>query len=82
MTINCRGKLLSLESPVVMGILNATPDSFFDGGKHAEVTAALSRCEAMLKEGAAIIDVGGMSSRPGAAIVDEEEELGRVLPVV
>ena len=82
MTINCRGKLLSLERPVVMGILNATPDSFYDGGRHAGVTAALQRCEAMLKEGAAIVDVGGMSSRPGAAIVDEEEEIKRVLPVV
>ncbi len=82
LTINCRGKLLSLEQPQVMGILNATPDSFYDGGRHAELTAALRRCETMLTEGAAVVDVGGMSSRPGAELVDEEEELRRVLPVV
>lgn len=82
LTINCRGKLLSLEQPQVMGILNATPDSFYDGGRHAELTAALRRCETMLREGAAVVDVGGMSSRPGAELVDEEEELRRVLPVV
>lgn len=82
LTINCRGRLLSIERPLVMGILNTTPDSFYDGGRHTEITAALHRCEAMLKEGAAVIDVGGMSSRPGAAVVGESEELRRVLPVV
>lgn len=82
LTINCRGKLLDLTHPMVMGILNATPDSFFDGGKHNEITAALHHCEAMLTEGASIIDVGGMSSRPGANIIDEAEELKRVLPLI
>ncbi len=81
-TINCRGQLLDLSSPVVMGILNLTPDSFFDGGKYSNTDAALGQVEKMLSEGAAIIDVGGMSSRPGAVLISEEEELGRVLPVV
>ncbi|MBV6655206.1 MAG: dihydropteroate synthase, partial [Mameliella sp.] len=66
LTINCRGKLLDLRSPVVMGILNITPDSFFDGGKYTDETALLQQAEQMLKDGAAILDVGGMSSRPGA----------------
>lgn len=81
-TINCRGRLLDLHSPVVLGILNLTPDSFFDGGQYINADAALFQVERMLKEGAAIIDVGGMSSRPGAVLISEEEELGRVLPVV
>lgn len=80
MTINCRGRLLSLENPVVMGVLNLTSDSFFDGGRYATEAAALNRVERMLSEGAAIIDIGGMSSRPGAEIISEEEELQRVMP--
>jgi dihydropteroate synthase len=82
MTINCRGQLVSLSTPKVMGILNLTPDSFFDGGKFNGVDNALHQTERMLNEGAAFIDVGGMSSRPGAAIISEEEELQRVVPVV
>ncbi len=81
-TINCRGKLLPLHPPVVMGILNVTPDSFYDGGRYLSDQAVLSQVETMLKEGASIIDVGGMSSRPGAGIISTEEELQRVLPVL
>jgi dihydropteroate synthase len=81
-TLNCNGKLLSLAQPVVMGILNVTPDSFFDGGKHTQIDNALHQTEKMLKEGASIIDIGGMSSRPGAAFVSVSDELQRVLPVV
>lgn len=81
-TLNCRGRLLSLSRPLVMGILNVTPDSFYDGGRYAGVDAALFRASAMLEEGAAIIDIGGMSSRPGAEILSSETELQRVLPVV
>ena len=65
-----------------MGILNVTPDSFFDGGKHHSLTEQLKQTEKMLDEGAVIIDVGGMSSRPGANLIDTEEELKRVLPVI
>jgi dihydropteroate synthase len=79
-TINCKGRLLGLEKPVVMGILNLTPDSFFDGGKHSAPDAALAQAEKMLREGAVILDLGGMSSRPGAGAVGEEEELKRVMP--
>lgn len=82
LTINCRGKLLDLRSPVVMGILNITPDSFFDGGKYTDETALLQQAEQMLKDGAAILDVGGMSSRPGAEIISVEEELNRVVPAI
>lgn len=82
MTINCRGQLISLSTPKVMGILNLTPDSFFDGGKFNALDDALRQTEKMLNDGATFIDVGGMSSRPGAEIVSEEEELQRVVPVV
>ncbi len=68
--------------PLVMGVLNVTPDSFSDGGEYYDLEAALARAEQMVEEGADIIDVGGESSRPGAAPVPEEEELRRVLPVV
>jgi len=77
-----RGSLLGGNRPLLMGILNLTPDSFHDGGKHATVDAALRRCEEMLSEGADIIDAGGESTRPGAEPVSEEEELKRVLPAV
>jgi len=82
MTINCRGKLIDLSSPKVMGILNITPDSFHDGGQYAETAKALKQVEKMLAQGADIIDVGGMSSRPGAEIISEHEELKRIMPVV
>jgi dihydropteroate synthase len=80
MNINCRGQLLDFSSPQIMGILNLTPDSFYDGGRLSSDTVLLNRAEQMLEEGAAILDVGGMSSRPGAEIISEEEELRRMVP--
>ena len=82
MTINCRGTLLDLSTPVVMGILNVTPDSFFDGGRYTGHDALLAQAEKMLAEGAQILDIGGMSTRPGAVVIDSDEELKRVLPAV
>ncbi|MEO1448466.1 MAG: dihydropteroate synthase [Bacteroidota bacterium] len=79
--LNCRGKLLDLSAPQVMGILNVTPDSFSDGGLYQGLDAALEQAGRMLAEGASIIDVGGYSSRPGAADVSVGEELDRVGPV-
>ncbi len=80
--LQCAGRRLELSAPVVMGVLNVTPDSFSDGGRHADPSAALRRAEQMLEQGAAIIDIGGESTRPGAAPVPLDEELSRVLPVV
>lgn len=80
-SINCRGKLLSFERPRVMGILNVTPDSFFDGGTYAK-DSLLERVQTMVKDGADIIDVGGMSTRPGASIISSEEECSRIVPVI
>ena len=77
-----RDRLLGGDRPLLMGILNITPDSFFDGGKYSNVDAALQRCEEMLSEGADILDVGGESTRPGAEPVSEEVERDRVLPVI
>ncbi|HLP95675.1 MAG TPA: dihydropteroate synthase [Saprospiraceae bacterium] len=82
MTILCKDRLLDLSQPVVMGILNLTPDSFFDGGKYTHADAILQQAEKMLQEGASILDLGGASSRPGAAEVPEAEEMRRVLPAV
>ncbi len=82
MTICCKGELMDLTSPRVMGVLNSTPDSFYDGGKYWDPYLGLKRAEAMLKEGADFIDVGGYSSRPGAPDVSETEELKRVIPMV
>ncbi len=81
-TVNCRGRILDLAVPVVMGIINATPDSFYDGGKWHHEKELLQHAEKMLREGALILDIGGMSSRPGASDVTEEEELNRVVPVI
>ena len=78
---DCAGKVLDLRQPVVMGVLNVTPDSFSDGGHYTQLDDALRRAEAMVAEGAAIIDVGGESTRPGAPLVPVAEELARVLPV-
>ena len=82
MTINCKGTLLDLSSPKVMGILNITPDSFFDGGNYENNVDILSQVEKMLTEGATFIDVGAYSSRPGAIHISEEEELKRIVPVI
>jgi dihydropteroate synthase len=82
MTINCKGRLIDLQQPQVMGILNITPDSFYDGGKYANHDAILARAQTILSEGAQFIDIGGYSSRPGAAFVSQQQELERVLPVV
>lgn len=81
-TLNLNGRLLTLDEPRVMGILNVTPDSFFDGGQYDSVTSAVAQTGRMLDEGAAIIDVGGMSSRPGAKVITPQEEQERVLPVI
>ncbi len=80
--LTCGARTLDLSAPVVMGILNVTPDSFSDGGRFTERDAALRQAERMLADGAAIIDVGGESTRPGAAPVSEQQELDRVVPVV
>jgi len=82
LTLQSKGRLLDLSKPVVMGILNVTPDSFFDGGKYNDESAMLRQAERMLAEGAAIIDVGGMSSRPGAELISDAEELQRVIPAI
>jgi dihydropteroate synthase len=82
MTINCKGILIDVSSPKVMGILNITPDSFYDGGKYKNEADILFQTEKMLNEGATFIDVGAYSSRPGAAHISEKEELKRILPVI
>ncbi|HNQ28191.1 MAG TPA: dihydropteroate synthase, partial [Aquaticitalea sp.] len=82
MTINCKGKLIDLSSPVVMGILNLTPDSFYDGGKFQDDRFALKQVEKMLFEGAMFVDLGAYSSRPNAAHISEKEELQRLMPVL
>ncbi|WKD86030.1 Dihydropteroate synthase [Polaribacter huanghezhanensis] len=82
MTINCKGKLIDISSPKVMGILNITPDSFFDGGSYKNETDILQKVEKMLSEGATFIDVGAYSSRPGAMHISEEEELQRIVPII
>lgn len=82
MQLKAQGLTLDLTYPQVMGILNVTPDSFSDGGKHNGLDAALRHAEAMISAGATIIDVGGESTRPGAAEVSTEEELERVVPIV
>ncbi|WP_252108384.1 MULTISPECIES: dihydropteroate synthase [unclassified Halomonas] len=81
-SLQCGRHRLDLSFPRVMGILNVTPDSFSDGGRHVALDDALRRAEQMLAEGAAMIDVGGESTRPGAEAVPEQEELDRVAPVV
>ena len=82
MTINCKGKLIDFSSPKVMGVLNITPDSFYDGGYYKNEKELLSQTEKMLLEGATFIDIGAYSSKPGASHISEEEELQRILPVV
>lgn len=86
-TLQCGARQLVLDKPLIMGVLNITPDSFSDGGKlfdsrGAKIETVLRTAEQMLRDGASILDVGGESTRPGAAVVTEQEELDRVIPVV
>lgn len=82
MHLQCGRFRLDLASPVVMGVINFTPDSFSDGGRFFDLPAALARAQEVVADGAAIVDVGGESTRPGAVPVDEEEELRRVIPLI
>jgi len=80
--LDCGGRSLNLDRPQIMGVLNVTPDSFSDGGKFVGRQAAIEHAQAMVEAGAAIVDIGGESTRPGAAEVSVEEELARVIPVI
>ena len=82
MTINCKGQLIDLSTPKIMGILNVTPNSFYDGGKFTLSENGLSQVGKMLDEGATFIDIGAYSSKPNAEFVSEEEECSRILPVI
>lgn len=82
LSINCKGKLLTFDRPKIMGILNITPNSFYDGGKHNEVSSALNQMEKLLLEGTDIIDIGAYSTQPKASFVSEEEELNRMISFV
>ena len=82
MNINCNGNLIDLTTPKVMGILNVTPNSFYDGGKHKEINSIIHQVNKMLSEGADFIDIGAYSSKPSAEFVSEEEEIKRLVPIV
>lgn len=79
-TLNCKGKLLVVDKPFVMGIINATPDSFYEGSRFTGADHILQQAEKMLHDGADILDIGGQSTRPGSKLITVEEELKRVLP--
>ncbi|CAM3651334.1 dihydropteroate synthase [Flavobacterium gelidilacus] len=81
-TINCKGNLIDLSQPKVMGILNLTPNSFYDGGKYKNTVEVIHQVEKMLQDGATFIDVGAYSSKPNADFVSEEEEISRLIPIV
>ncbi|MCD9576461.1 dihydropteroate synthase [Flavobacterium soyae] len=82
MLINCKGELIDLSIPKIMGILNITPNSFFDGGKYKNEDEIISQVDKMLSEGAAFIDIGAYSSKPSAEFVSEQEEIDRIIPVI
>lgn len=82
MTINCKGQLIDLSTPKVMGILNLTPNSFFDGGKYTNEEEIVKQVQKMLSEGATFIDIGAYSSKPNAEYVSTEEEIERIVPIV
>ncbi len=81
-TLNCKGRLLTIDKPIVMGIINVTPDSFYSGARQPTIDAALQKAEQMLQEGAVILDIGGQSTRPGSAQLGTDEEMKRILPVI
>lgn len=81
-TLNCKGRLLLVDKPIVMGIINVTPDSFYAGSRHIAEESLLNQAEQMLKEGATILDIGGQSTRPGSEKIAIEDELQRVIPAI
>jgi dihydropteroate synthase len=81
-TLNCKGQLLVVDKPIVMGVINATPDSFYAESRFRGVDAILPQAEQMLKEGASILDIGGQSTRPGSEKITAEEELKRVIGAI
>lgn len=81
-SLNCNGRLFTFDEPIVMGIINTTPDSFYKNSRKTGVDAVLERAEQMLNDGAAILDIGGQSTRPGSTRIGEEEEITRVLPAM
>ena len=81
-TINVGGEIIDFTSPIVMGIVNVTPDSFYDGGKMADEKVLLAAVEKMINDGARILDIGAVSTRPGASVISTKIELGRLLPAV
>ena len=81
-TLNCKGRLLRINQPIVMGIINTTPDSFYAGSRQQGVEAALQQASRMIEEGATVLDIGGQSTRPGSERISVEEELQRVVPII
>ncbi len=81
-TLNCKGRLLVIEKPLIMGIINATPDSFYTGSRYSGVESIIDIAEKMLIDGADILDIGGQSTRPGSEQIPAEEELERVIPAI
>ena len=82
MIINCNSTTIDLYEGHVMGVLNVTPDSFYDGGKYKDLNSIVSQAKQMLEDGATFIDIGGASTKPGADVVDEKEEINRVIPAI
>ena len=81
-TLNCKGKILKFDAPIAMGIINATPDSFYKNNRQTNIDEALFVAEKMLKDGATILDIGGQSTRPGSEMISVDEELKRVIPII
>ena len=81
-SLRCGGSLISLDTPLVMGILNITPDSFYDGGRFDRMESALQQAEKMILEGARILDLGAATSKPGSPLISADEESKRLLPVL
>lgn len=81
-SIICQKKILSFDNPKVMGILNITEDSFFDGGKHSNLTQAISKAQSLIREGVDIIDIGACSTRPGAKLIEAKEEIEKIIPLL
>ena len=81
-TLNCKGRLLVVDKPLVMGIINVTPDSFYELSRKQSIDGLLQQAELMINDGAAILDIGGQSTRPGSEPVNEDEELKRVIPAI